>query len=153
MKLEKLLGRWVIWIGEGLGIFSAIREQVKIYLLHKLKIWTENKNCCYAHIAPYDFGYLRRWQSFIPFGNTMKVLPSQTCVLVRNFEKLHRELGWMDWAHLWYPYLTMLNTLPNCSSIGLSNKALPLQNFREGRNLHWIMCQIFELRNMRLGWN
>ena len=36
-------------------------------------------------------------------------------------------------------YLTMLNTLPNCSSIGIRNKALPLQNFREGRNLHWIM--------------
>ena len=46
-------------------------------------------------------------------------------------------------------YLTMLNTLPNCSSIGLSNKALPLQNFREGRNLHWIMCQIFDLWNTR----
>ena len=49
-------------------------------------------------------------------------------------------------------YLPMLNTLPNCSSIGLSNKALPLQNFREGRNLHWIMCQILNCGIMILGW-
>ena len=48
-----------------------------------------------------DLGYLRGWKSFIPFGNSMKVLPSQSCILVRNFEKLHRELGWMDWSHLW----------------------------------------------------
>ena len=40
-------------------------------------------------------------------------------------------------------YLSMLKTLPNFSSIGLSNKALPLQNFREGRDLHWIMCPIY----------
>ena len=50
-------------------------------------------------------------------------------------------------------YLTMLNTLPNCRTIGLSNKALPLQNFKEGRNLHWIMCQNFKLWNMRQEWN
>ena len=51
MKFTKLLGRWVIWIGEGLEIFSAIMEQDRIYLLHKLKIWTENKNCSCAHIV------------------------------------------------------------------------------------------------------
>ena len=50
-------------------------------------------------------------------------------------------------------YLTILNTLPNFSSIGHSNKALPLQNFREGRNLHWIMCQILNCGIMILGWN
>ena len=38
-------------VGEGLGIFSAIMEQDKIYLLHKLKIWTENQNCSCAHIV------------------------------------------------------------------------------------------------------
>ena len=49
--------------------------------------------------------------------------------------------------------LWRLITLPNCSSIVIRNKALPLQNFREGRNLHWIMCQNFELWNMEQGWN
>ena len=50
-------------------------------------------------------------------------------------------------------YLTMLNTLPNFSSIGLINKALPLQNFRKCRNLHWIMCQILNFGIMVLGCN
>ena len=48
-------------------------------------------------------------------------------------------------------YLSMLITLPNCSSIGIRNKALPLQNFREGRNLHWIMCSNYDLWSM--GWD
>ena len=52
-----------------------------------------------------DLRYLGGWKSFIPFGNSMKVLPSQSDNLVRNFEILHRELGWMDWAHLWYPWV------------------------------------------------
>ena len=47
-------------------------------------------------------------------------------------------------------YLSMLITLPNCSSIEIRNKALPLQNFREGRNLHWIMCSNYDLWSMIL---
>ena len=38
--------------------------------------------------------------------------------------------------------LPILIILPIFISNGIRNKALPLQNFREGRNLHWIMCQI-----------
>ena len=44
--------------------------------------------------------------------------------------------------------LSRLITLPNCSSIGIRNKALPLQNLREGRNLHWILCPIYDLWSM-----
>ena len=36
--------RQVIWIIEGLEKLAAIMDQDKIYLLHKLKFWTESKN-------------------------------------------------------------------------------------------------------------
>ena len=42
--------REVIWILEGLEKISAIMEQDKIYLLHKLKFWTESKNWRWAHM-------------------------------------------------------------------------------------------------------
>ena len=49
-KMSQILWRWIIWIGEGLEKVSAIMEQDKIHLLHKLKFLTETKNCSCAHI-------------------------------------------------------------------------------------------------------
>ena len=42
--------REFIWIGEGLEQFTAIMKQYKIYLLHKLKFWTESKIWSCAHM-------------------------------------------------------------------------------------------------------
>ena len=42
--------------------------------------------------------------------------------------------------------LSRLITLRNCSSKGIRDKALPLQNFREGRNLHWIIAKFLICR-------
>ena len=97
-----------------------------------------------------DLGYLIGCQSFIPFGNSMNVLPSQIDYVVRNFEKNAQgaRMTGLSSSLVFIGDLLILNTLPNCSSIGIRNKALPLKNFREGRNLHWIMCPIFDLWNM-----
>jgi len=128
-------------------------EQYKIYLLHKLKIWTENKNCFCAHIAHWNelnlgggklFGMLEKMAKFHPIWKHYEGTSSTNLCSGQKLWKIAQgaRVNGLSWYLVSMGYLTMLNTLPNCSSIGLSNKALPLQNFREGRNLHWIMCQI-----------
>ena len=91
----KIWWREFIYIGGDLGKSSSILEQDKIYLLHKLKIWTENKNCSCAHID--------QWND-LNFGGANNL---------GYMEKFHPI--WKLWRYFLHQVAIWSETLKNCT--------------------------------------